>query len=667
MNKGRVLWLAGTRWDNLAGTEKRLAGALADYREVLWIDPPAPVFGGAARGLRPTAAPVAPQLTRLIVPVLPGAWRPVLGAVAGWLLRRAVRAAAAAGRPPGAVVAAGPLTRFPRLEAGVKVFFVTDDWLSGAEMMGLPAARIRRCMLRNLAEADVVAAVTEDLAERLRRLRPGTAVLHLPNGCVPLPAAAAPVPGSGTEPRGAVLLGQLNERLDFGILDAVAAAGIELALIGPRTERNPETRSKLDALLQHSSVRWEGELPAEDVPGRLARAAAGITPYADTEFNRSSFPLKTLDYLSAGLPVVSTDLPAARWLGTGHVVRESSPAAFAAALQQVLADIPDPVRAQERQQLARQHSWDARACTLLDAVDAAAPDWTGDHFLITRFNLPTPGPESLVRAREGWLRERAGLFERYCLPSVAAQSGARFQWLIYFDPESPVWLQERIREWSAGGLFTPVFRTSVEKGDLLTDLRSLVPEPAGMLLTTNLDNDDGVATDFVQRVQQAAAGTRGRTALYLPRGLILSGTGLFARRDRANAFCSVAEPWQDAVTCWADWHTLLGRSMPVREVPGPAGWLQVVHGGNVSNRVRGFRVSPESHRQRFPGLLSGAQPPGRAERARELLLDTPRRALGSGVRTAAKTVLLRTVGKAGLDRVKERIGALRGAGTREMP
>ena len=24
MNKGRVLWLAGTRWDNLAGTEKRL-------------------------------------------------------------------------------------------------------------------------------------------------------------------------------------------------------------------------------------------------------------------------------------------------------------------------------------------------------------------------------------------------------------------------------------------------------------------------------------------------------------------------------------------------------------------------------------------------------------------------------------------------------------------
>jgi hypothetical protein len=37
----------------------------------------------------------------------------------------------------------------------------------------------------------------------------------------------------------------------------------------------------------------------------------GLTPYADTPFNQASFPLKTLEYLSAGLPVVSTDLPGA--------------------------------------------------------------------------------------------------------------------------------------------------------------------------------------------------------------------------------------------------------------------------------------------------------------------------------------------------------------------
>lgn len=664
-SKGTLVWMAGTRWDNLDGTEKRLAAALAQYREVLWVDPPAPVFGGTARGLRPRTDEPAPQLSRLIVPVPPGAWRPVLDTVSGWLLHRAVRSAAGKRKAPGAVVAAGPLTRFPRLATGVKVYFVTDDWLSGAALMGLSEARIRRCMLRNLEEADLVAAVSEDLAGRLRQLRPDTAVLHLPNGCVP---SAAPADGDAAgERHGAVLLGQLNERLDLDILDAVAAAGIPLALVGPRTERDPAVQARLDALLQNRSVAWEGEIPSEAVPSRLSAAGAGITPYAETDFNRSSFPLKTLDYLSAGLPVVSTDLPAARWLGTGHVLRTGTPAEFTDALRRVLSEAPDSAKTRERQQFARGHSWDARARTLLDAVEAAAPAWTGDHFLITRFNLPTPGPESLVRAREGWLRERAGLFETYCLPSVAAQSSSRFRWLVYFDPESPAWLRERIREWSADGLFTPVYRTAVDGADLLADLRSLVPLPSPELMTTNLDNDDGVATDFVERLQHAAARVRGRTALYLPNGLILAGPGLFARRDRTNAFCSVAEPWPDAVTCWADWHTMLGRSMPVREVEGPPGWLQVVHGGNVSNRVRGHRVSPAGHLQRFPGLLAGAQPPTAAQRVRDTLVETPRRTLGSGLRTAAKTVLLRVAGKEGLDRVKEHLGARRSASGRGTP
>lgn len=654
--KGTLVWIAGTRWENLAGTEKRLAAALAEYREVLWVDPPAPFTGGTVHGLRPRRTVVSPQLTRLTVPVLPGAFRPVLGTVAGWLLHRAVRSAAKTGPAAGAVVAAGPLARFPRLESGVKVYFVTDDWLAGAALMGLSAARIKRCMLRNLQEADLVAAVSEALADRLRTLRPDIEVLNLPNGCVP--EAFAPDQKDRTEQRGAILLGQLNERLDFDVLDAVAAAGIPLSLVGPRTERDPAVRARLDSLLANGNVTWEGEIPAVEVPSRLAGAAAGITPYADTGFNRSSFPLKTLDYLSAGLPVVSTDLPAARSLGTGHVARAATPADFTRALRKVLADTPDPRQIRERQRFARGHSWDARARTLLDAVEGASPVWKGDHFLVTRFNLPTPGPESLVRAREGWLRERAELFESYCMRSVAAQSNSRFRWLIYFDPESPAWLRERIRQWSADGLFTPVYRTAVERADLLSDLRSMVAEPSAELMTTNLDNDDGVATDFVERLQRAAAQVQGRTALYLPSGLILSGSGLFARRDRTNAFASVAEPWSGAVSCWADWHTLLGRSMPVREVDGPPSWLQVVHGGNVSNRVRGIRVSPHPHQGRFPGLLAGARPPTAGQRVREILFHTPRRSIGSGLRTAAKTVLLRAAGKEGLDRVKEHLGAL---------
>ena len=52
-------------------------------------------------------------------------------------------------------------------------------------------------------------------------------------------------------------------------------------------------------------------------------------PYGRTEFNKHSFPMKTLEYLSAGRPVVATSLPAIRWLDTDLVPLADTPEAFA--------------------------------------------------------------------------------------------------------------------------------------------------------------------------------------------------------------------------------------------------------------------------------------------------------------------------------------------------
>ena len=57
-----------------------------------------------------------------------------------------------------------------------------------------------------------------------------------------------------------------------------------------------------------------------------------MTPYAESPFNRASFPLKTLEYLAAGLGVVSTDMPSARWLNTSLISLQSEPHDFALAV-----------------------------------------------------------------------------------------------------------------------------------------------------------------------------------------------------------------------------------------------------------------------------------------------------------------------------------------------
>lgn len=281
-----------------------------------------------------------------------------------------------------------------------------------------------------------------------------------------------------------------------------------------------------------------------------------------------------------------------------------------------------------------------------------------DHVLLTRFNLPSAGVESLVRAKEGWLRDRQALFERYCLPSVASQSNKNFHWVIYFDTQSPQWLKDRIAELSAGGLFTPIFRDEVPHDVLVADLRRVTGARGQIILTTNLDNDDGLAEDFVERLQQSVRNQE-QTALYIVHGLIQQDGRVYLRRDPVNAFCSVKESWRSPDTCWSEWHTKLGEKMAVQEILDGPGWLQVIHTGNVSNRVHGRRVSPSKYSSVFSaGLVASEEP-----RSWELLCDrwllAPVRAGRGTVRGAGKTLILRIGGKGALDNVKAILAGMR--------
>ncbi|WP_343319817.1 glycosyltransferase [Arthrobacter sp. TMP15] len=274
-----------------------------------------------------------------------------------------------------------------------------------------------------------------------------------------------------------------------------------------------------------------------------------------------------------------------------------------------------------------------------------------DHVLLTRFNLPSLGVESLVRAQEGWLRDRQILFEKYCLPAVRSQSIKNFQWIIYFDTQSPKWLKLRIAELARDGDFIAIYRDEVPHATLLEDLRRVTGASREGLLTTNLDNDDGIASDFVERLQKAVQ-NQSRTAIYVVNGLIQQGNRLYLRRDKVNAFCSVSESWTSPVTCWSDWHTKLGEKMKVLEVGGTPGWLQVIHTGNVSNRVRGRRVGPGLFRDIFAVGMADALEPRSLELAMDRLVLNPARATKDALRVVAKNVVLAFGGKGGLERLK---------------
>jgi teichuronic acid biosynthesis glycosyltransferase TuaH len=314
----RLLWLAGVPWDGIPGVEKQMVAELTRHSRVLWVDPPVSpatptrLRHGSGRTLRPSVVEVDDRVTRLTPVALPGLSRPGIRLTTPWLVRRQVKATMRRlGMQPSVVVATYLQDMLGYWGAGIRnVLYGTDDYVAGAELMHLSVRYQRKRERLTVRRADQTIVVTPPLGKRWSALGADPQVV-LP-GCViskPVPRAA----GLPDLPRPVVgVVGQLSERVDIEALAEIAAAGFSLMIVGPVDPRWTDPR--FAALISMPNVHHTGPVPPDRVPAYLAAFDIGLTPYRDIQFNRSGFPLKTLEYLGAGIPAISADLPSARWL-----------------------------------------------------------------------------------------------------------------------------------------------------------------------------------------------------------------------------------------------------------------------------------------------------------------------------------------------------------------
>ncbi|WP_295014261.1 glycosyltransferase [uncultured Microbacterium sp.] len=363
-----LIWFAGVGWDDTRGTDRRIVEELVADRTVVWMDPPS---RRAWRGWRSALVPRPEEtgsVVRYRIAAPPGATRWPTRGLSDLLRRIALRRARRA-YPGSAIVVANPLAPLPADDAAARVLYVTDDWVAGAGMMGLSARLIGRTLRRNARRADALAVVSPPLQEGLGAWPAGLSAV-LPNGAPAIPDRTPRAPGRLPI---AVVMGQLNERTDIRALQAVLDAGIPLRIVGPMVARDASVQDAFRTLFAHPLADWQGAVPSEELEARLADAAVGLTAYLPTAFNRASSPLKTLEYLAHGLPVVSTELPASRWLDTPHVAVAGDTASFVEAVRAFIARSDDPAQERARQTFARAHSWRERA-DRLNALVAAAEE-----------------------------------------------------------------------------------------------------------------------------------------------------------------------------------------------------------------------------------------------------------------------------------------------------
>jgi teichuronic acid biosynthesis glycosyltransferase TuaH len=377
---GLIVICAANNWDDHRLADRHLAERLTAHAPVLYVDPPiSPLTrfnkpAVAASAKRPRLRLVAPRLARLTPLVAPKPTHPAMLGMTSRLVRHQLRRAV---RRLGGSVHAVVSTWLFVDAYGVcgerrRVYWWRDDPVGAAEYWGASAERLGDAEERLARASDLVVAVNEGAAERWEQR--GVPAAYLPNGCdaeffadVETVAPPADVDLAGPV---AGFVGHLNTRTDLSLLEAVADSGTSLLLVGPCDPAfEPERFARLVA---RPNVACVGSRPFEEMRAYLNAIDVGVVPYGPTEFNRWSFPLKTLEYLAAGRPVVATSLPAIRWLDTDLVTLADTPAEFAASVAREASLPRDAELLARRRAFALRHSWGERAQRFARLIDVPA-------------------------------------------------------------------------------------------------------------------------------------------------------------------------------------------------------------------------------------------------------------------------------------------------------
>jgi glycosyltransferase involved in cell wall biosynthesis len=159
-------------------------------------------------------------------------------------------------------------------------------------------------------------------------------------------------------------VGVLDERLDLELLAELAAAlpDWDLQMVGPTAKIHPAD------LPTAPNISYLGMQPYSRLPEVMAGFDVALMPFALNDATRAISPTKTLEYLAAGLPVVSTAVPdvVADW---GEVVHLAATGAdFADACRHVVSHSV----AERDARVApgrRRHEWDAIAASMRDLLE----------------------------------------------------------------------------------------------------------------------------------------------------------------------------------------------------------------------------------------------------------------------------------------------------------
>ena len=255
----------------------------------------------------------------------------------------------------------------PLVESGLPrlvVYELVDDHERSPGLQPRLRRAMREAESRILARADVVFASSRSVYERLRALHSN--VLLAPAAAVDVDVFSSASARSDPAEQVAVYAGAIDFRFDAQLLADVAARlpAWRFVVAGPALDGSASA-----PLLPAQNVALPGAVPGDEVPALLAGASVLLMPYRRDVFTDTVFPVKLVEYLAAGRPVVSTPIPAVAEFADVISTAPDAPS-FAAAVERAAEQDSPEARAQ-RIERAAPYSWETRIDTMDTAIREA--------------------------------------------------------------------------------------------------------------------------------------------------------------------------------------------------------------------------------------------------------------------------------------------------------
>jgi glycosyltransferase involved in cell wall biosynthesis len=246
----------------------------------------------------------------------------------------------------------------------VSVYYCVDEWSMFAYLDREQTIAAERALL---SKVDAVFAINEPLAAAKRVHNANTHVS--PHGVdhalfakaldpatrVPADLEAIPHPRIG-------FYGTLRSWVDLEMIAFAAKQRPDwhFVLIGQQLD-------DVSAVRGIANVHLLGQRPHADLPAYCKGFDVGMIPYRIDERMTYVNPLKLREYLSAGLPVVSTPVPeVVRHSHLAHIA--ATPAEFVAAVDKALRETGAEARAR-RSQAMQSETWSARVANVARTIE----------------------------------------------------------------------------------------------------------------------------------------------------------------------------------------------------------------------------------------------------------------------------------------------------------